>query len=167
MDRDLAATRDGRLGVLDPTLRQCSEPGRHRGRHRLHLPTRRTGGSPFINWLIGGKLPPDQTEVRHLAQRAKSYRIINGELYRRGHSGVLQRYILDGEGRSLLEDIHDDMCGHHVTPQSIVGAAFRQGLYWPTAVADAELIVHACEGCQFYAQQTHLPARALQTIPIT
>jgi transposase InsO family protein len=34
-------------------------------------------------------------------------------------------------------------------------------------VADATKIVRTCEGCQFYARQTHLPAQALQTIPIT
>jgi hypothetical protein len=34
-------------------------------------------------------------------------------------------------------------------------------------VADATRIVRTCEGCQFYARQTHLPARALRTIPIT
>jgi hypothetical protein len=45
--------------------------------------------------------------------------------------------------------------------------AFRQGFYWPTAVADATRIVRSCRGCQFYAKQTHLPAQALQTIPIT
>jgi transposase InsO family protein len=34
-------------------------------------------------------------------------------------------------------------------------------------VADATRIVRTCLGCQFYARQTHLPAQALQTIPIT
>jgi transposase InsO family protein len=34
-------------------------------------------------------------------------------------------------------------------------------------VADATRIVRSCQGCQFYAKQTHLPAQALQTIPIT
>jgi transposase InsO family protein len=48
-----------------------------------------------------------------------------------------------------------------------MGNAFRQGFYWPTAVADATRIVRSCQGCQFYARQTHLPAQALQTIPIT
>jgi transposase InsO family protein len=48
-----------------------------------------------------------------------------------------------------------------------VGNAFRQGFYWPTAVADATRIVRTCQGCQFNARQTHLPAQALQTIPIT
>jgi transposase InsO family protein len=35
------------------------------------------------------------------------------------------------------------------------------------AVADATRIVRTCKGCQFYARQTHLPAQAPQTIPIT
>jgi transposase InsO family protein len=34
-------------------------------------------------------------------------------------------------------------------------------------VADATRIVRTCQGCQFYAKQTHLTAQALQTIPIT
>jgi transposase InsO family protein len=33
-------------------------------------------------------------------------------------------------------------------------------------VADATRIVRSFQGCQFYARQTHLPAQALQTIPI-
>jgi hypothetical protein len=34
-------------------------------------------------------------------------------------------------------------------------------------IAKSKDIVQCCEGCQFYARQTHLPAQALQTIPIT
>jgi hypothetical protein len=58
-------------------------------------------------------------------------------------------------------------CGHHAAPRPLVGNAFRQGFYWPTAVADATRIVRTCQWCQFYTRQTHLPAQALQTIPIT
>jgi hypothetical protein len=35
------------------------------------------------------------------------------------------------------------------------------------AVADSKDIMRRCAGCQFYTRQTHLPAQALQTIPIT
>jgi transposase InsO family protein len=66
-----------------------------------------------------------------------------------------------------LQEIHSGACGHHAAPRALVGNAFRQGFYWPTAVADATRIVRTCQGCQFYARQTHLPAQALQTIPIT
>jgi transposase InsO family protein len=48
-----------------------------------------------------------------------------------------------------------------------VGNAFRQGFYWPTAVADASEIMRTCEECQFYTRKTNLPAHVLQTIPVT
>jgi transposase InsO family protein len=48
-----------------------------------------------------------------------------------------------------------------------VGSAFRQGFYWPTAVANATRIVRSIRGCQFYTRRTHLPAQTLHTIPIT
>ena len=100
-------------------------------------------------------------------RHAKSFVLIEGKLYRRSHTGVLQRCIPIEQGKWLLSDIHDGVCGHHVAPSTLVENAFRQGFYWPTMVADAEPIVHTCEGCQYYARQTHLPAQALQTIPIT
>ena len=54
-----------------------------------------------------------------------------------------------------------------MAPRSLVGKAFCQGFYWPTMLRDAEKVVRRCEGCQFYARQTHLPEQELQTIPIT
>ena len=54
-----------------------------------------------------------------------------------------------------------------MAPRSLVRKTFRQGFYWPTALRDAEEVVRRCEGCQFYARETHLPAQELQTIPIT
>jgi hypothetical protein len=71
------------------------------------------------------------------------------------------------QGRELLRDIHAGMCGHHAAPRTLVGNAFRQGFYWPTAVADASEVVRTCEGCQFYTRKSNLPAHVLQTIPIT
>jgi transposase InsO family protein len=98
---------------------------------------------------------------------AKSFTLIEGELYKRVVSGVLQRCVPIPQGRELLRDIHAGMCGHHAAPRTLVGNAFRQGFYWPTVVADASEIVRACEGCQFSARKTNLPAHVLQTIPIT
>jgi transposase InsO family protein len=98
---------------------------------------------------------------------AKSFALVNGELYKRAASGILQRCIPIPERRKLLRDIHAGICGHHAAPRTLVGNAFHQEFYWPTAVADASEIVRTCEGCQFYARKSNLPAHVLQTIPIT
>jgi hypothetical protein len=101
-----------------------------------------------------------------LAWRAKSFVLLGDgkELYHHSPLGMLQRCISIAEGQELLQE---RACGHHAAPRALVGNAFRQGFYWPTAVADATRVVRTCQGCQFYARQTHLPAQALQTIPIT
>ena len=76
------------------------------------------------------------------------------------------KYIPFAQGKELFLEIHAGIYGHHAAPRSLVGKAFRQGFYWPMALHNMEEIVRACKGCQFYAKQTHLPAQALQTIPI-
>jgi hypothetical protein len=125
--------------------------------------------APYLEYLLRGELPPDRAEARRLAQRAKSFVLLGDEkeLYHRSPSGILQRCLSVAEGQELLQEIHSGACGHHAAPRALVGNAFRHGFYWPTAVADATRIVRSCQGCQFYARQTHLPAQALQTIPIT
>jgi hypothetical protein len=90
----------------------------------------------------------------------------NGELYYRSASDILQRCITPIEGKALLFDIHEGVCGHHTASQSLVGKALRQGFYWPTAASDAKSIVRSCQGCQYFAQQMHVPAQELQNIII-
>ena len=112
-------------------------------------------------------LPSNRAQARRITRRAKSFILIDEELYKRSPSGILQHCIPIPGGRELLQDIHAGVCGHYAAPCTLVGNAFRQGFYWPTAVADATEILRTCEGCQFYARQMHLPDHALQTIPIT
>jgi ribonuclease HI len=125
--------------------------------------------APYLEYLLRGELPIDKTKARRLARRAKSFVLLGDkkELYHRSPSGILQRCISIAQGQELLQEIHSGACGHHAAPRALVGNAFRQGFYWPTAVADATRIVRSYRGCQFYAKQMHLPAQALQTIPIT
>ena len=107
-----------------------------------------------------------KTEARWLTRRAKSFVVIEGELYRRSLTRILQRCIPTEQGKDLLEYIHGGVCGHHAAPRTLVENTFHQGFYWPTAVADAERVVRTYKGCQYYARQTHLSAHVLQTIPI-
>jgi hypothetical protein len=103
----------------------------------------------YVAWMARGELPSDWAEARRIARMAKSFALVDGELYKCAASGILQRCLPIPEGRELLRDIHAGICGHHTTPRTLVGNAFRQGFYWPTAVADANEIVRTCEGCQF------------------
>ena len=36
----------------------------------------------ILEWIVQGKVPPDKTEASHIARRAKSFVLIDGEFYR-------------------------------------------------------------------------------------
>jgi hypothetical protein len=71
------------------------------------------------------------------------------------------------ESKALLLDVHECVCGHHASLRSMVGKAFRQGFYWPTAASDATQIMRSCRGSQYFSRQICIPAQELQTICIT
>ena len=56
----------------------------------------------YLDWINRGVLPSDRAEARRVARRAKSFVVIDRELYKRSPSGVLQRCIPIPEGRELL-----------------------------------------------------------------
>ena len=100
-------------------------------------------------------------------QRSKAYKVHEGELYKKSTTGVLQRCISEEEGQNLLAEIHAGLGGHHAAARALVSKAFHTGFYWPMARADAQDLVQRCVGCQLFANQSHMPPTALQTIPIT
>jgi hypothetical protein len=79
----------------------------------------------YLAWMDRGELPSDRSEARRIARMAKSFTIIDGELYKRVAFGVLQQCISIPQGRKLLRDIHAGVCGHHAAPRTLVGNAFR------------------------------------------
>jgi hypothetical protein len=70
----------------------------------------------YVAWLGRGELPSDRSEARRIARMAKSFALVDGELYKRAASGILQRCVPIPEGRELLRDIHAGICGHHTAP---------------------------------------------------
>ena len=44
----------------------------------------------YIDYLLHDALPADKTEARRLARRAKSFVLVEGKLYKRSHTWILQ-----------------------------------------------------------------------------
>jgi hypothetical protein len=122
---------------------------------------------PYLEYLTNKKLPEDKVQKRQIKHRVKAYTIIDGQLYKRSTSGVFMKCIPQVDGIEILREIHEGECGYHAAARSLVAKAFRHGFYWPIAMADANRIVELCQGCKMYSKQTHMPATALHTIPIT
>jgi hypothetical protein len=106
--------------------------------------------------------------TEHIIHRAKSYILVGDKLYRRGaNSGVLMKCVPQEEGKDILEEIHKGVCGNHTSSSTLVSKAFRRAFYWPTTLGDAKELVRRCQGCLYFAEQQHVPAYKLVTIPLT
>ena len=81
--------------------------------------------TPYLDYLHREVLPTDKMKARQLTRRTKSFVIIEGELYRRSHTGILQRCIPIEQGKQLLSDIYGGVCGHHVASRILVGNTFQ------------------------------------------
>jgi hypothetical protein len=52
----------------------------------------------YIAWMARGELPSDRAAARHIARMAKSFALVDSELYKRATSGILQRCVPIPEG---------------------------------------------------------------------
>jgi hypothetical protein len=68
------------------------------------------------------------------------------------------------EAKSILEEIHEGVCGSHQGAKTIAFRAFRAGFYWPTVKTDASELVKRCEKCQFFGKVSRIPAQPMKSI---
>ena len=78
----------------------------------------------YQNYLLRDTLPMDKTKARWLTHCAKSFVLVEGELYKQSHTRILQLCIPNEQGKLLLSDIHGGDCSHHMAPRTLVGNAF-------------------------------------------
>jgi hypothetical protein len=120
----------------------------------------------YLAYMINKTLPEDTVEAKRIIRRSKAFVILQGKLYKKSISVVLQRCITPQEGQEILKDIHAGVCGHHASSRAIAAKAFRAGFYWLTAIEDAKDIVRKCKAYQCFASRPHAPAAELQPIPL-
>jgi hypothetical protein len=122
---------------------------------------------PYLVYMVNKTLPEDTLQVKRIIQRSKAFVMLEGKLYKRSITGILQRRVMPQEGQEILRDIHAGVCGHHASSRSIAAKAFCVGFYWLIAIKDAKDIVRKCEACQRFASRPHAPAVELQPIPLS
>jgi hypothetical protein len=121
----------------------------------------------YIAYILRKEIPEDPVEARRVIRRSKAFTVVKGELYKRSISGVLQRCVTPEEGRVILKDVHEGVCGHHASSRALAAKVFRAGFYWLTTLEDAKDIVRTCDACQRFAAKPHSPAAELIPIPLS
>jgi hypothetical protein len=116
--------------------------------------------------MVNKTLPKDTVEAKRIIRRSKAFIVLQGKLYKKCITGVLQHCITPQEGQEILKDINAGVRWHHASSRAIAAKAFRAGFYWLTAIEDAKDTVRKCEACQWFASRPHAPAAELQPIPL-
>jgi hypothetical protein len=96
---------------------------------------------PYLAYMINKQLPEDAVEAKRITRRSKAFLVLQGKLYKKSITGVLQCCVTPQEGQAILKDIHTRVCGHHASSRAIAVKVFQVGFYWLTAIKDAKDIV--------------------------
>ena len=96
------------------------------------IDTRPTWMTPIMEYLTMGKLPEERKDERKILYQAPRYVIVDGTLYRRGHSLPLLRCVLPEEAKTILQEGHEGFCGDHSRGQNLALKLLRKGYFQPT-----------------------------------
>ncbi|XP_050207651.1 uncharacterized protein LOC126657071 [Mercurialis annua] len=111
----------------------------------------------IISYIENGILPEDNKEARRVKRRAPHFSYRDGTLYRKSFSHPWSRCLTMEEGKYVLAEIHEGLCGSHISHLALCRKVVLQGYYWPTLAQDAENLVRKCEKCQYHQNVHHQP----------
>jgi hypothetical protein len=80
---------------------------------------------PYLAYMMNKTLPEDAVKARRIIRRSKAFVVLQGKLYKKSITGILQRCVTPQEGQVILKDIHAGVCGHHASSKAIAAKAFR------------------------------------------
>jgi len=82
-----------------------------------------------------------------LAKKAAKYTFIGQDLYRRGYSTPLLKFVTKEQGDYVLRELHEGTCGYHLGARAMTTRILRVGYYWSTIREDNKNFVRKCKKC--------------------
>ncbi|XP_012852918.1 PREDICTED: uncharacterized protein LOC105972502 [Erythranthe guttata] len=120
--------------------------------------------TPITNYLKSGELSTDIAQAKKIKIRAARFLMVDEDLYKRGFSFPYLKCLNPSAADYVLREVHEDICGNHLSGRNLALKILRQGYYWPTMHEDAKRLVQRCKPCQEHANIHHLLAALMQPI---
>ncbi|KAH7838736.1 hypothetical protein Vadar_030466 [Vaccinium darrowii] len=99
-----------------------------------------------------------------LQRLASQYIICGGRLYKRSYCGMHKLCIHGDDTKRVMEEIHEGICGPHMSGLMMAKKILRQGYFWLTLETDCVQYVRRCHKCQVHANLMHVPPSELHTM---
>ena len=83
-------------------------------------------------------LPEEKTEADKIRRKAPRFWLSEDrKLYKRSYSGPYLLCVHPEASESLLEELHEGVCGSHIGGRSLSHKALTQGYWWPNMQKEA------------------------------
>ena len=120
---------------------------------------------PIVNFLKNDTLPEGNLKAEKIRRKAPRFWLSEGRrLYRRSYSGPYLLCIHPEESESLLEMLHEGICGSHTGGRSLAHRALTQGYWWPNMQREAQEYAKKGDQCQRFAPNIHQPGEVLNPL---
>ncbi|XP_074357618.1 uncharacterized protein LOC141697234 [Apium graveolens] len=103
----------------------------------LEIESNQNWMTPFINYLEKGELPEDKGKAQRLKAKATKFFLEKGLLYRKTFSSPILKCVGPEEAKYCLAEVHEGICGDHMSAKALAHKIIRQGYYWLTIHQDA------------------------------
>jgi hypothetical protein len=107
--------------VFFQVLTQASINTKQEVPKEVHIIQSEDSREPIMAYLRGHYEPEDEVNEVRRKHRTRNYKIINNQLYKQGICEPLLKYISTEEGKKLLSEIHEGICGTHPGARAMVG----------------------------------------------
>ena len=120
----------------------------------------------IIQFLKEDILPEERLEADKVRRKTTRFWLSeNQKLYKRSFSGPYLLCVPPEMTESLLEELHEGICGSHTDGRSLAHRAITQDYWWPNMQREAQEYVKRCDQCQRFALNIHQPGEFLIHYP--
>ena len=112
----------------------------------------------IIRFLREDILPEEKIEADKIRRKATSYWLSEDhKIYKCSFSRPYLLFVHPKLTESILEELHEGICGSHTEGRSLAHRAITQGYWWPNMQRKALEYVRKCDQCQRFAPSIHQP----------
>jgi hypothetical protein len=90
---------------------------------------------------------PSQKVDKGIRRITFKFTLINDELYRRTAEDLLLKCLDHDQAKIAMGEVHEGICGTHLSAPKMMWLLRRAGFYWPTMIADCFWYYKGCEEC--------------------
>jgi len=126
--------------------------------------TGETWMTPYQCYLADGILPLEPTEARKIMKNLSKYILIDGKLFGHGFTHPILVCVSGEQCTRIMAELHEGICGSHISGRSLSSKAICAGYYWPTMWEDCTGYAQRCKQCQQNADWHKAPPEEVRSI---